>query len=309
MKGSTQGRETGGYYAFRPRPGCRLYLRRQLRRRGLRHTGRLAEGLELALHLFSIEAWQTLAHQEDRRAWRSLLDRIVHQALRELRPTAPRSLDGKDMAGQPEARYSEGVNLLKAIERLPVPLRLVAKLKFAEVFYPRLRDGPPDWTWDEAEYLQELHPATALDELNAILLTRLAQHRRSRAAKVPSEVIAWLLRRASANAVDVAFRELKARCRHEAHGDGHPPSPASHSPRESRSRESVGGRIKKHRENLSSSINFIKFHLCRVSKYPKYLDSNRRLPCLQGGYDSLRRLRRKRWRRKYRQDPKPEAAR
>ena len=69
------------------------YLRSQLCRRGLRHPERLAEGLDLAVHLFAADRWMCLAAPPtDPRGWRAMLDRAVHQALRVKAAAADRSI-------------------------------------------------------------------------------------------------------------------------------------------------------------------------------------------------------------------------
>ena len=93
MEWSLLTESAGRSHGFSPRTECRSYLRNQLFRRGFRNAGRLAEGLEIALQLLAIELWKNSAPRGDRRAWRSLLDRVAYQTMRELRPTAPRSLD------------------------------------------------------------------------------------------------------------------------------------------------------------------------------------------------------------------------
>ncbi len=198
------------------------YLRRQLWKRGLRHPFRLHEAMEIAVQQFAIEFRK---HEGDLptewRAWRVLLDRVVYQAMRELRPCGSLAVDldllkgSDDELGQAAAR-ERARKLIEQVERLPVALRLVAKLKLADVFLPAWAVPGVPWESDEAAYLLKQHPGHSLEQLNAELHSRRQSTAHRHRGKIPSKVIAWLLGRASADAVDTAFREIKQQLRNAA---------------------------------------------------------------------------------------------
>lgn len=221
-----RGPASGRDHELAPPTGCRSYVQRQLWRKGLRHPARLAEGVDVALHLFAIEAWRRSEPPADWRGWRALLDRAVYQAMSELRPCATASVDLDSVSapraeGRADPDCDRGRALCDRVERLPVPQRLVVKLKVASVFLPKLPDVPVGWRADEVVFLLRLHRGRLLADLEAEFHERLVGQRIRFRGKVPAPVIAWLLGRASGPAVDSAFLEIKAQLRRPA-----PPGPA-----------------------------------------------------------------------------------
>ncbi len=194
--------------------------------RGLRNSNRLVEGLEVAIQKLAMQLLpegRTLP--EDPRACRRVLDHAVYEALKELRPCGldlielefvgtlvkdrrREAADDRDLAAR-----GRGVALRRAVEQLPAPNRLLAKLKFAGVFFPAWETDDLFWDADEVEFLLSLHGGRTLAEVNQEFRVRVQQEPNRQRERVPSAVIAWLLKRSSADAVDSAFyvinRQLK----------------------------------------------------------------------------------------------------
>lgn len=195
------------------------YIVRQLCRRGMRHSSRLTDAVEVAIQNWTVEVVRigstTVSYEVT--TWRPLADRAVYQTLRELRPLG-RGLDG--WAGQiaernasRHERVAESFQVVSdLIETLPTEHRLIVKLKMSDVFLPGLLEGQIVWQADEAEFLLSCHPGIGLASLKVELLARL-RGKRLYGGKVPSAVIAWLLGRAGGNAVDTAYLEIKHQLR------------------------------------------------------------------------------------------------
>jgi hypothetical protein len=199
----------------------RKYLRRQLYRRGFRSWARLDEAQEVALQHLATDLLLQEAAPLGWCGWRRVLDRAVYQAERELRPCGS-GFTVLDCLPVPARNPSDSdvddreqtPSVIDCVERLPAPKRLIAKLKWADVFFPA---GEVTWRSDEASYLVTLHDGRPLEELNAEFHQRLARtSRRRQLSRIPSTVIAWLLRRASGDAVDTAFRAIKMQLRNAA---------------------------------------------------------------------------------------------
>ncbi len=205
---TNRGGNLGPYVVYGP------YLRRQLRRKGLRHPWRLQEGLEVALQHLEDLRLDGDALPTDWIATRTLLDRAIYRTIRELRPCGGivEDLDLLTVADDDGDRSSAqewGRELIERVKRLPVAQRLIAKLKWADIFFPVDEDIDVAWESDEAEFLRRAHPGRTLDDLTAEFRERVRSTARRQRGKVPSAVIAWLVGRAGADAVDTAFREIK----------------------------------------------------------------------------------------------------
>lgn len=207
--------------------GHRAYLASLLHRRGLRHPVRVAEALELAEQLVVIEVWTRGGLPDEWHAVRSLLDRGVYRALRELAPSGV-SLARPDriVAGGPSYSGGGGRGVEARIEDLPVARRLVAKLKCAGLLLPELPERSPRWRDDEAAYLLGRHPGRTLADLNAELCERLRRGRPRYRGRVPARVIAWLLGRPGPAAVDTAWNAIK----HDLRRPGPPGRPEVFAP-------------------------------------------------------------------------------
>jgi hypothetical protein len=200
----------------------RAYVTAQIRRRGLVHRARRAEGWQLVRHLVAIELLSLANLPEGWPATRALLDRAVYRAVLELRPrlaSLPESFEGPWARDVPVEEgpglegWSPAAALRDLIERLPVAPRLLVKLKHAEVFWPDLPAGPSPWREDETSWLLERHRGRSLASIEAELRDRLAREPHRQRGKVPSTVLTWLLGRASPAAVDAAYHAIKAQLR------------------------------------------------------------------------------------------------
>jgi hypothetical protein len=198
-----------------------LYLRRQLYRRGFRTRARLDEALTVAAQRLAVELLCRDSDPVGWQDWRRLLDRAVHQAKCELRSCGTVTVD-LDILADSDDEFGRqtalewALEVADLVERLPVPQRLVVKLKLADWFCPAWEVEYVSWTSDEVDHLLAIHPDRSLEDLNAEFRARLESTVRRHRGKVPSAVMAWLLGRASADAVDTAFLEIKEQLRNAA---------------------------------------------------------------------------------------------
>jgi len=213
---------------FDPSRRSLSYMRLQLWRRGFRSRERLAEGLDLALHHLMIEVGiGDEAIPTDKRDWRRILDRAVYRAMRELCSRGSAGVDIDSLPGclptNGGAEHADRINSLsRAVAALPVCKQLLLYLKLADAYLPDWESRGIVWTTEEREYLLSKHPDRSIEDVMAEFRSRVAATAQRHQGKVPSAVIAWLLGRASADAVDTAFREIKQQLRNAA-----PPGAAS----------------------------------------------------------------------------------
>jgi len=207
---------------FDPSMRSLSYMRLQLWRRGFRGRARLAEGLDLALHHVMIEVGVgPESMPTDMRDWRRILDRAVYRAMRELCSCGSAELDIDSLSGCLPAdggtEQADRVNSLsRAVAALPVSKRLLLYLKLADSYVPNWESRGIVWTAEERDYLLSKHPDRSIEEIMAEFRSRVAATDQRHQGKVPSAVIAWLMGRASADAVDTAYRELKQQLRNAA---------------------------------------------------------------------------------------------
>jgi hypothetical protein len=201
----------------------RDYMRTLLWLRGFRGRDRLAEAMELALHLLSVHVWGIGAPlPEDWRRLRPVLDHVVYLVVRELRQSRVVRFDGgwppEDADGLDDQAGGEELACwaIEAVERLEPRWRLVCKLKHAGLFYPAWEGGRVAWRRDEAEYLIGRHRGRSLTTLMEEFRSRVAAVKVRQRGKVPAAVIAWLLGRGSADAVDNAYRTIMGQLRNAA---------------------------------------------------------------------------------------------
>jgi hypothetical protein len=198
------------------------YMRKLLWRRGFRGRSRLAEAEEMALHLLTLAVWRNGGRlPEDWRVLRPLLDKIVYRVERELKQ-APAIVLGRRRS----RRFDDILDLLvdkeltslaiAMVERLAVRKRLICKLKHADAFYPRWAEGELGLRPDEKKYVRSIHGGRSLKKVMEEFRDRLTAVAVCQEGKVPSEVIAWLLGRRSADAVDTAYQGIKRWMRNAA---------------------------------------------------------------------------------------------
>jgi len=190
--------------------------------RGFRGRDRLAEAAELAKHLLEVCTWRAGGPlPEDWKALRPVLDSVVYLVERELMPRGPIKGRGRrpsicdsilDWLAEEELRHLA----VAAVERLAVPQRLVCKLKHADAFYSRWEDGDLALRPDEMAHLLQVHRGRTLGGLMAEFRARVAAIAVRQKGKVPSEVMAWLLGRATGDAVDAAYRAIRQQLRNAA---------------------------------------------------------------------------------------------
>jgi hypothetical protein len=178
------------------------YLIRLLRRRRVA-VGRLDEAMAIVRQSLAV-LWLEQGRPGSWPMLRRLLDRAVYLATREL-GSATLPLKGDEPV--PPSRRKPSVSALQCLDALPPGERLLLRLKQAWYYYPQLPDSV-HWEWDEAAYLTILHPERSVEAVTTEFLTRLCR-KGGPVRRVPAEVIAWLLRRKSANAVDQAYRTLR----------------------------------------------------------------------------------------------------
>ncbi len=198
------------------------YMRALLWRRGFRGRQRLAEAVERAKQLFEERMWLVNGPlPADWPTLRPVLDAIVYAVECELMPRKPIKRRGwrpsgyysiLDLLAEEELRRLA----VAAVEQLAAPQRLVCKLKHADVFYGRWEDGELAFRPDEAEHVLEVHPGRSLTDVMTEFRARLLTIAVRQNGKAPSKVIAWLLGRASPDAVDKAYEEIKQRLRNTA---------------------------------------------------------------------------------------------
>lgn len=178
------------------------YLCRLLRRRRVA-APQVAAALPIVGQCLAV-LWLEQGPPRDRTALRRLLDRAVYLATKELgRATRPLM---ETAVQAPAVRDGALVKVLRQLDALPTAERLLWRLKQAWYYYPALPDQV-NWEPDEAAYLAALHPEQTLAQVTAQFLSWLSR-RADKRRGVPAEVIAWLLRRKTANAVDQAYRTL-----------------------------------------------------------------------------------------------------
>ena len=205
------------------------YMIGRLRNRGLKHPSRLVEGLEVAMQELAVQLLPDgRVPTDDQRACWATLDRAVHRALKEVRPRATFALNIEFLADLAEGRKNavdtEVADAARAhidalereVGRLPVAKRVLAKLKLACAFYPGWEWGEVSWEDDEVGYLLSLHPGRTLAEVSREFHVRVQAEPNRQHERVPSKVIAWLLKRASADAVDSAFYVINKRLNNAA---------------------------------------------------------------------------------------------
>ncbi len=187
------------------------YLCSLLRRRRL-PWWLVEEALASACQFLAL-AWLEEGSPADWPAGQRLLDGAVYRAAKEVRPLAG-PLPPEDLLLDRRRDSEQLPAWWLALEQLPAEQRLLWRLKQAAYYYPQLPERVT-WDSDEAQILAKVHPGREPEDITREFLSRLRQYGRQDWRTVPAAVIAWLLGRASTDAVNQAYSKLLRQLREQ----------------------------------------------------------------------------------------------